>query len=378
MVLARRPGNAVWRQTLPERLPEVVMYISGHTHVLIFTLAWSFLACICLSPRPSLCLPVGSFLVQGGPHALSSRSIPCSTSLQWASIIDHGWDLTSAHAKQPTGHPPAAAYLDHEPSSAVDTSSAQSSPADVRHSHLYHAYPGHPGQSNYPPPPHPSSVSIPSVSIPPPPQGRHPHGTVATVSSSRPPSPGAVAFAATKSNALSALSDTALFTSLPEARKRKFILVDDASVKGGRVRVRVTLDSVNTEAIPDSFRKSNSVYPRSWWGTEMGLDVPSEWVGDYDGDDDGVEVEGRHAHRRGGRRGVPSHADKTVMVSVPTGVDGEAQIRIPRVTRDMREQEVKLNDLGFRMTWLQSRVFSGRGVFLQRSRKSLATVNIMP
>ncbi len=39
-----------------------------------------------------------------------------------------------------------------------------------------------------------------------------------------------------------------LFGDIPEAKKRKFILVDDPG-KGGRVRVRVTLDTVDTDEI---------------------------------------------------------------------------------------------------------------------------------
>ncbi|EOD49397.1 putative ribosomal protein l24e protein [Neofusicoccum parvum UCRNP2] len=59
-----------------------------------------------------------------------------------------------------------------------------------------------------------------------------------------------------------------LFGDLPEAKRRKFILVDDAQ-RGTRVRVRVMLDQVNMEEMPDSYRKNNSVYPRSYFPTQM-------------------------------------------------------------------------------------------------------------
>jgi hypothetical protein len=35
--------------------------------------------------------------------------------------------------------------------------------------------------------------------------------------------------------------------------------------------------------------------------------------------------------------------------------------------KSTRGKEVRLNDLGYRMAWLQSRVFAGRTVFLQRA-----------
>ncbi|UKZ81110.1 hypothetical protein TrVFT333_008878 [Trichoderma virens FT-333] len=47
------------------------------------------------------------------------------------------------------------------------------------------------------------------------------------------------------------------------------------------------------------------------------------------------------------------------------GQEGEATI--PRLRKSGRTKEVRLNDLGYRMAWLQSRVFSGRTVFLQRA-----------
>jgi len=49
-------------------------------------------------------------------------------------------------------------------------------------------------------------------------------------------------------------------------------------------------------------------------------------------------------------------------------MDGsETQLPVPRMTRTKRNKEVTLNDLGYRMSWRQSRVFSGRTLFLQRS-----------
>ncbi|CAH0017733.1 unnamed protein product [Clonostachys rhizophaga] len=150
-----------------------------------------------------------------------------------------------------------------------------------------------------------------------------------------------------------------LFPDIPEAKKRKFILVED-NVRGSRLRVRVTLEGVDTNEIPDSFRKGASVFPRSYFPREMQSPPPSatgsHFFPDDVEDDNTQETEGREASRRGMK-----------MVKVPVGEGREEEVSVPRTRRSARGTEVKLNDLGFRMAWLQSRVFSGRTVFLQRA-----------
>lgn len=152
----------------------------------------------------------------------------------------------------------------------------------------------------------------------------------------------------------------ALFGDIPEAKKRKFILVDDPG-KGGRVRVRVTLDTVDINEIPDSFRKSNSVYPRSWFPMQMQSPPPSARGSRFfeaEDEDDGVETEGR----------------SKMMVGVPLADGGEGELGIPRLKKSVRGKEVMLNDLGYRMTWHQSRVFADKTVFLQKACKCSLTV----
>jgi hypothetical protein len=147
----------------------------------------------------------------------------------------------------------------------------------------------------------------------------------------------------------------ALFGDIPEAKKRKFILVDDPG-KGARVRVRVTLDTVDINEIPDSFRKSNSVYPRSWFPMQMQSPPPSARGSRFfeaEDEDDAVETEGR----------------KKMMVNVPLVDGGEGEIGVPRLRKSVRGKEVMLNDLGYRMTWHQSRVFADKTVFLQKACK---------
>lgn len=155
-----------------------------------------------------------------------------------------------------------------------------------------------------------------------------------------------------------------LFPNIPEAKKRKFILVDD-NMRGSRLRVRVTLDGVDTNEIPDSFRKGASVFPRSYFPREMQSPPPSATGSQFfsgDLSDDGIqETEGRVP----GRRGIPKSASQAVRVTMGEGGTGE--VAVPRMRKTRRGKEVKLNDLAYRMAWLQSRVFAGRTVFLQRA-----------
>lgn len=146
----------------------------------------------------------------------------------------------------------------------------------------------------------------------------------------------------------------ALFGDLPEAKRRKFILVDDPQ-RGTRVRVRVMLDQVRMHEMPDSYRRNNSVYPRSWFPTEMQSPPTSprrsRWADD-------IETE----------EGASREETRT-LVPVPVMDGSEVKLPVPRMTRGKRSKEVVLNDLGYRMSWSQSRVFSGRTLFLQRSRE---------
>jgi len=104
--------------------------------------------------------------------------------------------------------------------------------------------------------------------------------------------------------------------------------------------------------MPDSYRRTNSVYPRSWFATEMQSPPSSprrgRWPDDMDESDQNMP-----------------NARTLVPVQLPDG--SESKTPIPRMTRTARGKEVTLNDLGYRMSWSQSRVFAGRTLFLQRS-----------
>lgn len=163
-----------------------------------------------------------------------------------------------------------------------------------------------------------------------------------------------------------------LFPDMPDAKKRKFILVED-NVRGSRLRIRVTLEGVNTKEIPDSFRKGSSVYPRSFFPREMQSPPPSATGGsffadDAESDDGKQETEGREISRGRGRLRA-RRSKGTTMVKVPVGGNKEGDLAVPRMKRSIRGREVRLNELGYRMAWLQSRVFAGRTLFLQRASR---------
>lgn len=143
--------------------------------------------------------------------------------------------------------------------------------------------------------------------------------------------------------------DVELFGDLPEGKKRKFILVDDTQ-KSARVRVKVTLDQVNVQDIPDSYRRQNSVYPRSYYPIQMHSEPPAgRFSAEGDEADDGAPTIGR-------------------MTVACTTTEGESQVEVSQLTRNKRDRERKINELGYRMAWGQGRVFSNRPIFLARAR----------
>lgn len=146
-----------------------------------------------------------------------------------------------------------------------------------------------------------------------------------------------------------------LFGDVPEGKRRKFILVEDTQ-KNARIRVKVTLDQIAMSEIPDSYRKSNSVYPRAYYPVQ--LQSTSETTGGGRFSDEDVE-DLDNAPPTVGRMAVSCQTS-----------DGASHVDIPQLSRSKRDRERRINELGYRMAWGQSRVFSGRPVFLARARMS--------
>lgn len=147
-----------------------------------------------------------------------------------------------------------------------------------------------------------------------------------------------------------------LFGDVPEAKRRKFILVDD-NQRGTRVRVRVMLDNVKMEDMPDSHLRNNSVFPHSYFPRQMcsppGTPThPNRWD---DNEDYGELVSGNPIRSK-------------TFVRVPTSDGNHAELAVPGMTKGRRAKECALNELGYRMSWSQAKTFSGRAIFMQRSR----------
>ena len=142
-----------------------------------------------------------------------------------------------------------------------------------------------------------------------------------------------------------------LFSCLPSGKRRKFILVDDER-RSSRARVKVVVEDVNMDDIPDSYRMSCAVYPRTYFPVQMksqpGREVPGKRYFRDDGEDDEATVVGR------------------VTVPAPS-LDGDSETAVPKITRKRYKKDVMLNDLSYRLGWCQSRTFEGRMLFLQRS-----------
>lgn len=227
---------------------------------------------------------------------------------------------------------------------------------DVRQSHVFTGYPQH---HQYPSPTQASAGPMPPMHH----QHdghQHPHHSSAIAAST-----------SGRRQSRDTDNPAGLFPDLPADKKRKFILVED-NKRNCRLRVRVTLENVDTKEIPDSFRKSSSVFPRSYFPREMQSPPPSATGSRFfeddlsdNGEDSSMEVEGG---RTGRSRGKNTRGERA-MVKVPLAGGAEGEVAIPGTRRAARQSEVKLNDLGYRMAWLQSRVFSGRTVFLQKARK---------
>lgn len=152
--------------------------------------------------------------------------------------------------------------------------------------------------------------------------------------------------------------NNALFSDLPEGKKRKFILVEDPAKTGTKVRVRVSLESPNIGGMPDSSREINSVYPRSFFPKGMPItDGPSRRNRFYRADD--AEAGSKTDEQ-------PTRGRTLVPIPVPDGE--ERELPVPRISRGKQNKERLLNDLGYRMAWGQLGIFQHKKVFLQKAR----------
>ncbi|QSL66751.1 hypothetical protein MERGE_001137 [Pneumocystis wakefieldiae] len=102
-----------------------------------------------------------------------------------------------------------------------------------------------------------------------------------------------------------------------EVKKPKYILLDDLRKKT-RVRIRVGLDEINLEEIPDAFRRDHCVFPR---------------------------------------RFIPMHTSTGEPINT---YEQEFQ------TEEAKKEQM-LNEIGWKLAWLNVRLFENRPTFLQRA-----------
>lgn len=238
-----------------------------------------------------------------------------------------------------THRPLETTRLPHTPLAAADLR-----PAQVFHDSNILPTPTGPGSNAPSMPPMLRDTGLGSIS-------RHP--TIATSSRMEAPGPVTATAAALDTDDEQSPTNEDLFGQLPGGKRRTFILVEDPQ-RGSRVRVKVGLDKINMDDLPDSYRKLNAVYPRTYFPVQMkdapGASLPSKRYFRDDtevADDEALTV---------GRTTVPAPS-----------LDGERDIDVPKLSRRRHRKEVMLNDLGYRLSWSQSRVFAGRMLFLQQS-----------
>lgn len=148
-----------------------------------------------------------------------------------------------------------------------------------------------------------------------------------------------------------------LFAKLPDGKQRKFFTVEDPDRSGHKVRVKMALPEVDIQQVPDSYRKNNSVYPRSWYPVQMQLSPSSRGSrGRFleERHDVGVEEEAREQ-------------TGTTVVKVRMLEGREGELKVPGLGRKARTKEEQINDMGYRISWSASRTFAGRVMFLQHS-----------
>ncbi|KAL7275505.1 hypothetical protein RUND412_001546 [Rhizina undulata] len=226
-----------------------------------------------------------------------------------------GQMTSGANSRSTSGHLSPAVGNDEFANGNTHHHQTPTSNSDIRPRHVFHGY-----HNSYPT----ENVGGPSMA-PTMHDGMDPMGpssnapTASAASVSTPPN-----------------SNKSLFGDIPDHKRRKFILVDDPH-RGARVRVRVMLDQVDMQEIPDSYMKSNSVYPRSYVSTQM---------------EDNTNVETQ------------------TQIVVPMLDGSNMTVSAPPLSSSKRKKELDLNELGYRMSWSQSRVFAGRTMFLQRARRS--------
>ncbi|KAL8647486.1 MAG: hypothetical protein Q9210_005537 [Variospora velana] len=118
--------------------------------------------------------------------------------------------------------------------------------------------------------------------------------------------------------------------------------------------------------IPDSYRRDNSVYPRSYFPIQMQSPKRRASRGNrfFQADDEGG---GNICSSSGGNDEEEEAVTGRTMVPVPMLEGDEGELPVPRIGRAKRRREEMINDVGYCMSWKQSRLFAGRTIYLQKA-----------
>jgi len=156
-----------------------------------------------------------------------------------------------------------------------------------------------------------------------------------------------------------------LFGKLPDGKQRKFFTVEDPDRSNHKVRVKMALHECPIEQVPDSYRRTNSVYPRSWYPVQMQLSPSSRGS------------RGRFLESRDETSAASATTEEdatnpdlytpTIQIQVPLSSDHEASLPVPGLSRKARRKEEQINEMGYRISWGASRTFANRIMFLQHS-----------
>lgn len=152
-------------------------------------------------------------------------------------------------------------------------------------------------------------------------------------------------------------------TLAPEAKKRKLFTVRDLE-KNIPVRVKINLEGINVNEMPDPYRREHSIYPRAFSPVGMKLSPRTRKA---------ERREQRFIDEEDNEEGLDDDmgiGQTTVKVPMVDGREGD--ISVPRLGRRQLEKEKMLNDLGYRICWGHGRSFSRRILLIQRTGKLAA------
>ena len=141
----------------------------------------------------------------------------------------------------------------------------------------------------------------------------------------------------------------------PEVRQSKYFNVEDPERSNHKVRVRLALHDCPIHEVPDDFRKRHSVYPRSWFPAQIQLSPSSR------------ESRGRFLQERDDTEVKDEGVIGTTLVQVPMLEGREGDLKVPGLGRQARDKEEQLNEMGYRISWNQRKLFADRVLFLQQS-----------